>query len=318
MTFAPVPADPAAWHALRLKNIGGSESPALLGCQPDYALSPFALWAVKSGRIPAPPVDNERIRWGIAMEPVIAAEAAKDMGWTIAKGRYATDDECPGLAATLDYEITDAPKEWAEGLVGPGVLQIKNVDGKIFYQSWSAAVEGGDHEPPLHIILQVQHELAASAYQWGYVGALVGGNDLKLWPYRRRERVIDTLRERVTAFWQSVRDGKAPAVDGSDSTYSALQGLYASRIPASEAVIPDEAIGELHEAAAGLVIERAAAAAATERSQLHRNVLLAALAGAERGYIKPPTADDPAYGLSLSKNGRLSVKEILNPKREAA
>lgn len=210
---ATIPAD--EWHAIRARHVGGSEVAALFGVQPDYAMSHYALWHVKAGLAPPPVVDNPRVKWGLRLERAIADAAAEENGWTIEPGGYRTDETTPGLGCTLDFVIAADPAE-----EGPGVLEIKNADWLVHRRSWS------DGEPPLHILLQLQHQLAATGYGWGVVGCLVGGNDLRLYRYKARPKLIGEIRAKVAAFWASIDAGKPPPVDGSDSATAVLRALY--------------------------------------------------------------------------------------------
>lgn len=244
MAFIDVLEHTAAWHAIRLKNIGGSDCPALFGEeeQPDpdaeeakagFSDSLFSLHYIKSGIVAPRVIEVERVDAGIFFEPTIASFSAARRGWKISKGRYATDDTTPGMGASLDYVIDDAGADAAgvavDGnvlrgisgpLVGKGVLQIKNVDGIQFARKWT------DGEPPLYIVLQVQHELACSGYKWGVLAAWVGGNSLRLYFYEPRPQIIAQIRQRVTEFWDRVAKKQPPAPDGSDASSYVLRELY--------------------------------------------------------------------------------------------
>jgi hypothetical protein len=248
MSFIDLPERSPEWHAHRLKFIGGSEIPSLFGAEeqpePDeeyeemdiragFHDSVFALHYIKSGAAKPRPVEAEIVDAGIYMESSIARLAADKRGWKLIKGRYAVDDTTPGMGASLDYEIQDAGEDTkgaAVGgpvlrgirgpLIGPGSFQIKNVREGTFAKKWT------NHEPPLYVILQLQHELACSGYKWGVVGAWVGGNRLRLYFYDAHPEIIASIRERVTEFWARIRDGKPPAIDGSDSSSYVLRQLF--------------------------------------------------------------------------------------------
>lgn len=216
MSLLPIPENPDAWHALRQRHIGASEIAALFQAQPAYAMGLRALWEVKAGRVARPQVNHERARWGLRLEDAIAAAAADEAGWAVLPGQYASRD---GLGATLD-RIIAAPAEddIAAGFAGPGVLELKNVDWLVMRRSWLG-------EPPLHILLQLQAQLAATGYGWGAVAALIGGNELRVWRYTARPKLVEEMMRRVAAFWSSVADGKPPRPDGSDATFRALVDL---------------------------------------------------------------------------------------------
>ena len=214
--------DSPEWHALRARHVGGSEVAALFGAQPDYALSHYALWHVKKGTMPPPEVENERADWGIELESAIAHAAAKRYGWKIHKGGYVRDPTTSGLGCTLDYVIEEpGEEELALGFCGPGVMEVKTVDWLIHKKAWT------DDEPPLHILLQHQHQMAATGYTWGVVPALILGNThLESYRYLARPKLIADIRTRVADFWASIREGREPPVDGSDEAVSALRALY--------------------------------------------------------------------------------------------
>lgn len=215
MTLLPIPTDREAWHALRQRHVGASEVAALFGCEPPYALGVRALWEVKAGRAPRPEVNNPRTRAGLALEEAIASLAADQEGWTVQPGVYASRD---GLGATLDRLIA-APGPNDDGATGPGVLELKNVDWMVHRSQW-----GG--EPPTHILLQLQAQLAATGFTWGAVAALVGGNDLHVYRYTARPRLQADMLDRVATFWRSIAAGEPPRPDGSDATYRALIAVH--------------------------------------------------------------------------------------------
>lgn len=206
----PIPDDRAAWHEIRARHVGASEVAALFSAQPDYAMGVYALWQVKAGRVPPPEVTAERVAWGLRLEDAIATAAAESEGWSISPGVYASRD---GLGATLD-RIIEAPGPNDAGMSGRGALELKNVDG-IQFLRWG-------EEPPLHILLQLQAQLAATGFSWGAVAALVGGNSLRVWRYTARPKLQAEILARVGAFWRSIREDRPPQPDGSDATYRAL------------------------------------------------------------------------------------------------
>lgn len=204
-----------AWHARRANNVGSSEIACLFNAQADYQLSRFALWHTKAGTVPRPDIQGERLMWGTLMEEAIAMGVTETKGWPTRKGAFYTDPTTPGMSCTLDFEI-----DHAEGYEGPGVLETKNIDMIQHKRSWT------DGEPPLHILLQLQHQLACTGFKWGAVAGLVGGNRLEVYPYLARPKLITDIRRRVTEFWQSIADNKPPLVDGSDSASEVLSNLY--------------------------------------------------------------------------------------------
>jgi putative phage-type endonuclease len=175
MPILAIPEDRQEWLKLRRSYVGGSEIAALFHAQADYQMSPFALWHVKAGLISEPDIgDNERVKWGNRLEAVIAEIAAEQEGWTLKPGVFAVDDHCEGMSASLDRVILPSKKDVEDGFIGPGALEIKNVDGIQFKRKWL------EEEPPAHIVIQHQHQLACAGYAWGAVGAFVGGNRMSI------------------------------------------------------------------------------------------------------------------------------------------
>jgi len=215
-TVRAIPEDRAEWLRLRRYFVGASEVAALFNAQPSYAMGVYALWLVKAGRMEPPEVSNERVAWGLRLEDAIAGAAAEREGWTLLPGVFAA---VGGLAATIDRRIaepTDRDRaELGDEAQGPGVLELKNVDWLVHRRKWG-------HEPPLHVLLQLQAQLFATGYRWGAVAALVGGNDLQIYRYAARPAVHAEMERRVAEFWRSIDENRPPAPDGSDATYRAL------------------------------------------------------------------------------------------------
>lgn len=275
MALLPLPPTPAEWHAIRLKHIGGSEVSALFGVAPAYALSLYALHQVKAGAAPAPPVGGERVEWGIALEPFIARAAAKRKGWKLHDPVYAVDDTTPGMGSTLDYIMEAGPEEIADGMTGKGVLEIKNVDSQVYRDSWL------NDEPPFHILLQHQHQMACAGMQWGVIAALVGGNELLTWRYRVKPDLIGAIRQRVAKFWADIRADNVPDVDGAESTADVLRSLYPE--------VVDDAIdmtenNEWGEAVAGFISAQKAKKAATQDYDEAKNRVVSLIGSHKRAY----------------------------------
>jgi hypothetical protein len=208
-----------AWHALRARHLGASEVAALFGAQAPYQPGVYALWQAKAGRVPLPPVEHERAAWGLRLEDAIAAAAAEQQGWDIRPGRYASHPS--GLGATLDRIITaPSPADHAAGCVGPGCLELKNVD---WLQTRRGRAWSG--EPPMHVLLQLQAQLVATGFTWGAIAWLVGGNDLRVLRFNARPAIHAEIVRRVSAFWQSIRADQPPSPDGSDATFAAIMAL---------------------------------------------------------------------------------------------
>lgn len=190
--------DEAHWHELRAKHIGGSDIAGLFG------LSSFTtrwqLWMEKSGRMsPEDISDNKSIQAGTFLESGIAAWAAHRWKMPVTKvSDYYTVDDCPGMGASFDF-ITD----------GGHPVEIKW--SSTFADGW--AYEGDViTDAPENYILQVQHQLACTDAEYGWLVALIRDEPRRM-KIPRNENIIDAIKGEVRAFWQSIADGIEPDVD---------------------------------------------------------------------------------------------------------
>ncbi|MBY0355691.1 MAG: YqaJ viral recombinase family protein [Rickettsiales bacterium] len=200
------------WHALRRTSIGSSEIAALFGLSP--YLTAFELYHAKRGSIGDNFEDTERMFWGRQLEDAIATGAGEQEHWTVInpKGFYqhATID---GMGATPDKFIEDAARE------GLGIMEVKNVAWPEFKEKWT------DGEPPIHYLLQLQHQLACTGLEWGAIVALVGGNDLKVFRYERHEPTVQRIESAVRKFWQDVQAEREPQIDDA-AAYAVVKELH--------------------------------------------------------------------------------------------
>lgn len=202
----------AAWLALRQEHVGASEVAALFGVSP-YETH-FGLWVRKSGHVPPRDIAlDRRIMAGKHLEPAIADLVAEIHGLTIRKTRrYLVHDDVSRMGASLDYEILE-PVAGSKGTWVP--FEIKNVGFDVF-RDWKVGHDDdgrAEIEPPLHIDLQVQHQLAVTGAPVGYVGVLVGGNEPHLIRRERHAEIIKQIEARVAAFWTDVDAKREPVID---------------------------------------------------------------------------------------------------------
>ena len=307
------------WHRLRAEGIGGSESAALWGCQPESWDSAFTLLKVKKGLIKARDVVSERMEAGLRLEWPVAQWAADIRGWKIRPGGYAIDDTLPCLRASIDVEI-ESPVEadiraLGAAAQGPGVMQVKVTDWLEHKKKWI-----GGHPPP-HIGIQHQHELAATGYTWGAIVVLVGGNQLcpsdhgfmpRLEP--ARPRLVKEIRSRVAAFWNRVQD---PADDGSDlidgleSTKASINALWPPTVPNEEPLdLWDDP--EIAELCAGRLSGDSDIAAAQKRREEFQNKIKLKLGSAQ--YAE---CEGFSIAVNVDKNGtrRINIKETNRGRR---
>ncbi len=218
------PKSRAEWLALRHDYISSTESAALYGLSP--YMTAFELAVIK--KEPEPPADDlgsERMTWGLRLQRAIAEGIAEDYGVKVrAISGYAVRDE-EKIGASFDFEIVglrQADQEddsaWTVDQSlrnlyqehGPGVLEIKNVDSLIFKNDWYE--DDGQLEAPVHIELQVQHQLLCIERKWAAIGVLVGGNRQILITRRRDSEVGESLVGKAQRFWSGIAAGHMPPV----------------------------------------------------------------------------------------------------------
>ena len=185
----------------RARHVGASEVPALFDCSP--YVTRFELWHRRAGNIATPDFmadgmpNNERVEWGIRLEPAILAAAADHFGYTL-------EDTPPhlsngrGLGGHPDHFATCPDR-------GPGILEVKTADWLI-RKGWGS-------EPPAHYLLQAQVYAGLAGRDWCDIIVLVGGNSLERFTYEFRPRLYAEIERRVADFWSSIRANDPPPVD---------------------------------------------------------------------------------------------------------
>ncbi len=236
-------ADKEAWLGLRNSTIGGSEVAALfeacstedpvpeeegVGYEQDgqpvspYA-SPLSLWALKTGKLQRVKTENERIRWGHILEPIVAEAIATAQGWRMRNPPgYFIHPTIPGMGASLDREIDEGDGIWRP-------FEIKTVSDA---ERWKWRNSVGEIVLPMHILLQVQHQLAVTGLDRAYVGVLFGGSEERLITVERDDAMIAELEAAVADFWQRVADDNPPEPNP-DRDLGVLRRLYQHIDPTS-------------------------------------------------------------------------------------
>lgn len=217
-----------AWLADREKDLTSTEASALFGCSP-YATT-YELYHRKTGQLVVDFESNDRVVWGSRLESAIAFGIAEDHGLIVEPFKvYARIPELR-MGSSFDFKIVGivdgfTGDETYRDLFrenGPGIMEVKNVDGLQFKRGWIA--DGEIMEAPPHIELQVQHQQEVADMEWTVIAPLVGGNTPMPFVRMRDRQIGEAIREKVAEFWKMVDTGKAPDpdfnVDG--STIAAL------------------------------------------------------------------------------------------------
>ena len=243
------------WLEARLSGITGTDAAAILGLTPAWR-TPLQVWAEKTGRItPEDLGDIERIQWGNLLEPVVVAETLRRTGRTSAQvrdwdallpgGHVETfdhgderksmifSDRWPWLRTTPDALMPAwSPLPWMDSQreeSGPGIGEAKAV-GIHAKKDWRDTA-------PIYYQAQVATNCLAAGLSWGTFGALIGGQELRIFDYNLDQSLGEKLIARLEAFWvQHILGGVPPDPTASDRDRQILERLYPERreLPAVE------------------------------------------------------------------------------------
>lgn len=219
-----------AWLEARRQAITATDAPVILGVS--RFASPFSLYAKKLGLV-EDVAESEAMRWGLALEPLIAERYREETGralldppaWTLYRSPLR-----PWQASSIDRVILPDP---STGHSGPGLLEIKTA-GAHASDDWADG-------PPLAYQVQLQHELAVLGYQWGSLAVLIGGQKFLWTDVERDERFIERMTVAEAAFWTRLQAQEPPPVDGSDAARDAIAALHPREAPGLTVALPPEA-----------------------------------------------------------------------------
>lgn len=191
----------AEWHEQRSKGIGGSQVGTILGLNPWE--SAYTLWAKLTNKIEDGFQQNEKMRWGTIVEPLIFEE------W--------------GLR-NPEFEMFTTGS-WADDwkLANPdGILKIGDDYGLLEIKT---AGYRWDSVPP-HYEAQCQWYMELLGLKWCKVVVLFQGNQLETFHLDYNVDWAESTNKRVAEFWDNLKTDVAPAWDGSESTYQTVRVMH--------------------------------------------------------------------------------------------
>lgn len=196
----------------RLEGLGGSDIATLFGL--NRWQSEIGLYAEKVGEKDLDDLSsNEAVYWGKTLEPVVAAEFAKQTGLKVRKCNFVlAHDEYDFIRANIDREIV-CPER------GKGVLEIKTTS------EWNRS-NWSEETIPDPYMLQIQHYLLVTGFSFGFVAVLIGGNKYRHWLVERDEEIIELILQKAKEFWNRVVTKTPPPIDGSNASAKLLETLY--------------------------------------------------------------------------------------------
>jgi len=291
------------WLELRRRGIGGSDASTAMGLNPWK--SPVQLYLEKIGEIEPEQLNSEAVYWGITLEAAVAnrfAELNPDLEIQEPKQMIAHDDY-PWMVANLDRVII-TPR-------GNGVLEVKTA-------SMRQADKWEDDNIPIHYVIQVQHYLAVTGYEFAYITCLIGGQTFVQRYIERDDELIAQLIQKESEFWQCTLNKTPPAWDGSDASWKILRSLYPKAEPGKIIELPTELMETVKEYKD---LERRSkeyesiANEITQAKDARKQKIIEAMADAEVGVvgnfkIKYPLVERKEYMSPATTYRRFSLKEV--------
>lgn len=179
----------------RKRGVGGSELLAALG--KDSRCSRLELYKRKVGELPDPDFsDDERVRFGNLLEPVIRQEVGRRLKTQILIPEHTLFHPDAPLLGHPDGWFP----AWNEG------LEIKTCDK---YEADEFGEEESDQVPIRHLVQCSGYMALTGAKKWR-LAVLIGGNDLRLYEIPRDEQLEAAILAGVRVFWKHVQTLQPP------------------------------------------------------------------------------------------------------------
>ncbi len=195
------------WKALRSKYIGGSDAAAVVGMNP--WVSPLALWAEKTGKLPGFE-GNLATEVGTYMEEFVARKFAEVTGKKVRKCNLSWfNSDYPWAIANIDREIVGED-------AGLEIKTTSELNLKKF--------KNGEY--PANYYVQIVHYLAVTGKKRWYLAVLIGNKEFRWFTIERDEEEIAALMSAEKDFWGLVNADTPPTADGHPKTGDALFALY--------------------------------------------------------------------------------------------
>ena len=195
------------WLALRKKTIGGSDAAAVVGLNPN--VSPFSLWAEKTGRVPGFE-GNLATEVGTFMEEFIAQKFASETGKKVRRfNKTIYNPDYPFAHVNIDRDV-----------IGEDAgLECKHTDSLN-----TKKFKNGEY--PEKYYVQCVHSLAVTGCKRWYLAVLIGNKDFKIFTIERDEAEIEALMGAEKDFYENVKNDTPPPIDGTQASSEAVGAIY--------------------------------------------------------------------------------------------
>lgn len=195
------------WLEERRKGIGGSDAAGIVGL--NAYMTPYSIWADKTGRIP-PKEDNEAMRQGRDFEDYVAKRWEEATGKKVRRCNYILrNTKYPFAHANIDRDV---------------VGENAGLECKTTSLMNLRKFKNGSY--PENYYAQCMHYLAVTGADRWYLAVLVLNQGFYDFVIERDEDEIKALMEAEAEFWRSVESDTPPAFTGLDPDSEALKVVY--------------------------------------------------------------------------------------------
>jgi putative phage-type endonuclease len=200
----------------RRSGIGGSDAATVLGLNP-FTTS-LELYLDKIGELPlatANPQREEAFYWGSVLEEPVCNRYAEEFNYKIQRSnQLIRSKEHPFMIANIDRKVVGLNQL----RIGFEAKTAARADG------WG---ESGSAEIPPYIMLQCQHYLAVTGYDFWDLAVLIGNRDFRTYRIAPIHDIIEQLIHAEEEFWDRVENRVPPTPQWqSAATTRLIKELY--------------------------------------------------------------------------------------------
>lgn len=187
------------WHFRRSLGLGGSEAGTIMGLN-KYQTA-WDLWAIKTGRMPAPDLsDNMAVKMGHKLEQTVAELYAEVTGKQVRRSNiHHQHKEKPWLVGNLDRVVVGEKRglecKTASNFAAKGKFGKGNQ-----YSPEGELVILCDEVPDTYLV-QVQHYMSVTGLPVFDLAVLIDGRDFRIFTIARNDELIAEIEGQLTDFW---------------------------------------------------------------------------------------------------------------------
>jgi putative phage-type endonuclease len=219
--------DEADWLEKRFTGIGASEAAAAVGLSPYEDATPYALWQVKTRRVPPKDLsDKLPVTVGKLMEEAVATLYSERTGRRVQRVNAILRSKSHAyMQATLDRRVIGEPRN----------VECKTAGWFVFKNAQDWGPDGSDIVP-FQYFVQAQHQMAVSGDQVTDLPVLADNREFRIYEIPRDEKIIEMLRKHEGEFWQRVIDDTPPPLRNLPDVLLAHPTAIASPIIATQEI----------------------------------------------------------------------------------